>query len=176
VDVSIDANESFKLGMSVSCEITSEEAKGAILVPVDDVLTTNNHSYVMVAVDRTDAEKSAIEQLVANNDYKGLAQYMGADAATLNIRMLVNPSQLLYSEVRAVETGIENAYNIEIKSGLSEGEKVIKQSSSNSSNSSREGFFINGMAVPGGDVKIPSGGNFPGGGQRQFGSSSVGKG
>lgn len=164
VDVSIDGNENFKLGMSVSCEITSEEAKGAVLVPVDDVLTTNNHSYVMVAVERSDADKAAIKQMIDNKDYTGLAQYMGEDASSLNIRMLPNPSQLLYSEVRAVETGIEDAYNIEIKSGLSEGENIIKQSSSssNSSSLSKEGFFISGMGMPGGGtVKIPDGGNFP---------------
>lgn len=171
VDVSIDGNEGFRLGMSVSCEITSEEAANAVLIPVDDVLTTNNQSYVMAAVDRTDAEKNAIKQMISDNDYTGLAEYMGEDAATLNITMLTDPEQLLYSEVRAVETGIEDAYYVEIKSGLAEGEKVIKQSS-DSNSSSNQGFFMGGMAVPGEAVKVPSGGNFTGGGQRQFSSGS----
>jgi hypothetical protein len=96
---------------------------------------------------------------------------MGADAKTLGITMLPDPSQLLYAEVRAVETGIEDTYNIEIKSGLSAGESVIKQSSGSSS-MSNEAFFIGGMGVAGEAVKLPAGGNFTGGGPRQFGNGS----
>lgn len=170
VDVTVDSNENFKLGMTVSCEITSEEAKNAVLVPVDDVLTANNRSYVMAAVERTDAEKNAIKQLISDNDYKGLADFMGEDAAALNITMLPDPEQLLYSEVRAVETGIENAYYVEIKSGLSEGEKIIKQTSDSSD--SESGFFMNGMgAMGGGQMGGPpsGGGGAMGGGQRPDG-------
>ncbi len=170
VDVTVDSNENFKLGMTVSCEITSEEAKNAVLVPVDDVLTANNRSYVMVVLERTDAEKSTIKQLISDNDYKGMADFMGEDAAALNITMLPDPEQLLYSEVRAVETGIENAYYVEIKSGLSEGEKVIKQTSD--SGDSESGFFMNGMgAMGGGQMGGPpsGGGGAMGGGQRPDG-------
>ena len=170
VDVTVDSNENFKLGMTVSCEITSEEAKNAVLVPVDDVLTANNRSYVMVVLERTDAEKSTIKQLISDNDFKGMADFMGEDAAALNITMLPDPEQLLYSEVRAVETGIENAYYVEIKSGLSEGEKVIKQTSD--SGDSESGFFMNGMgAMGGGQMGGPpsGGGGAMGGGQRPDG-------
>lgn len=170
VDVTVDSNENFKLGMTVSCEITSEEAKNAVLVPVDDVLTANNRSYVMVVLERTDTEKSTIKQLISDNDYKGMADFMGKDAAALNITMLPDPEQLLYSEVRAVETGIENAYYVEIKSGLSEGEKVIKQTSD--SGDSESGFFMNGMgAMGGGQMGGPpsGGGGAMGGGQRPDG-------
>ncbi len=170
VDVSVDSNESFKLGMSVSCEITAQETKDAVLIPVDDVITANSQSYVMVAVDRTDAETAEIKQLINDKDYTGLQKYMGADASTLNIKMLSDPAQLLYGEIRAVETGIENAYYIEIKSGLAEGEKVISQSTD--SESSQGNFMMGGMGPLTGDMggqmgqppqRDPSGGGFPGG-------------
>jgi HlyD family secretion protein len=143
VDVSVEGNENFKLGMTVSCEITAQEAIDAVLIPVDDVLTTNSKSYVMVSVERTEAEKSAIKKLISDGDYTGLAEYMGADATALNIMRLTDSTQLLYAEVRAVETGIENAYFVEIKSGLSVGEKVLAQSTD--SGSSEEGFNMQGM-------------------------------
>lgn len=143
VDVSVEGNDNFKLGMTVSCEITAQEAVDAVLIPVDDVLTTNSKSYVMVSVERTDAEKSAIKKLISDGDYTGLAAYMGADATALNIMRLTDSTQLLYAEVRAVETGIENAYFVEIKSGLSVGEKVLAQSTD--SGSAEEGFNMQGM-------------------------------
>lgn len=169
VEVAIESNENFKLGMSVSCEITAQEAKDAVLVPVDDVITANSKSYVMAAVDRTDAEKAAIKQLITEKDYSGLQEYMGEDAATLGIRMLADPTQLLYAEVRAVETGIENAYYIEIKSGLAEGDKVLSQSTD--SESSDRGFMMGGFGMMGGEVRQfegrtnnqgGPGGSFPG--------------
>lgn len=159
VDVKVEGNEKFKLGMTVSCEITAQEAVDAVLVPVDDVLTTNSKSYVMIAVDRTDAEKSAIKKLIADGDFTGLAVYMGADATELNIMRLTDSTQLLYSEVRAVETGIENAYFIEIKSGLAVGEKVLAQSTDSAG--SEEGFNMQGFGAMGG--QMPEGftpGNF----------------
>ena len=143
VDVSVEGNENFKLGMTVSCEITAQEAVDAVLIPVDDVLTTNSKSYVMVSVERTDAEKSAIKKLISDGDYTGLAAFMGADATVLNIMRLTDSTQLLYAEVRAVETGIENAYFVEIKSGLSVGEKVLAQSTD--SGNAEEGFNMQGM-------------------------------
>ncbi len=126
VGVSIKDNEKFKLNMTLNCEIKAQEATGAVLLPVDDLRTSGNKSYVMVKVERSDADKSAITKLIGNNDWPSLAQYMGADAQTLGISILSDPTELLYAEVRAVETGIENAYYIEITQGLSEGESVLK--------------------------------------------------
>jgi len=134
-----------------------------VLVPVGDVITANSHSYVMAAVDRTDAEKAEIRQLITDKDYTGLQKYMGTDAGALNIRMLTDPAQLLYGEVRAVETGIQNAYFIEIRSGLSEGEKVIAQSTD--SESSQRNYMTGGFGGLTGE--FPAGGNFPGRQERQ---------
>lgn len=161
VDVSVEGNEKFKLGMTVSCEITAQEAVDAVLIPVDDVLTTNSKSYVMAAVDRTKEEKSAIKKLISDGDYTGLAEYMGADAAALDIMRLTDPAQLLYAEVRAVETGIENAYFIEITEGLEVGDKVLAQSGDVSG--SEQEFNMQGFGgmtgqMPAGNFERPDGG------------------
>ena len=98
--------------------------------------------------------------MINNNDYAGLSKYMGADAASLGITRLADPVQLLYGEVRAVQTGIQNASYIEIKSGLTEGEKILAQTTSSNDNSQRN--FMMGAF----------GGDMPGGfTQRQQGSS-----
>ena len=170
VTVAVEDDDRFKVNMTLSCEIIAQEAAGAVLIPVNDVLAMGNSSYVMVRVDRSDSEIAAIKQLIMDKDYDALAAYMGDDATTLGITRLTNPAQLLYSEVRAVETGIESSYYIQIISGLSEGEQVIAQESSDSS--SQQGFMMQGMGnmtgsmtVPGGSNsgQMPQGGNRPGG-------------
>ena len=171
VMVSVQDDDRFKINMTLSCEILAQEATDALLVPVDDVLTTGNTSYVMVKVDRTEAEIATIKQLILNEDYDGLKEYMGVDATTLGISMLSDPSQLINSEVRAVETGIESAYYIQITSGLSEGEYVLAQESDSSSD---EGFFMQGMGeIMGGNVQsgqMPEGGSRPQGGSMPGGN------
>ena len=162
VYVSVQDNDSFKINMTLNCEIKAQEATGAILVPVDDVRTAGNKSYVMVKVERSEADKAAIRQLITDNDWQGLAAYMGADAQTLGISVLGTPSELLYAEVRAVETGIEDASYVEIKTGLSEGEQVLQ----GESDDSEAGQFPFGM---GGDMGSMMGGGMPGGGERPNG-------
>ncbi len=170
VKVSVEDNDSFKINMTLNCEIKAQEATGAILIPIDDVRTTGNKSYVMVKVERSEVEKAAIRQLITDKDMEGLAAYMGADAATLGISVLATPSELLYAEVRAVETGIEDASYIEVKSGLSEGENVLHIESDDSD--SRE-FMFN----MGGMGSVVVGGNMPsGGGERPSGGFGGGPG
>lgn len=163
VNVSVQDDDRFKINMTLNCEIKAQEATGAVLLPVDDLRTSGNMSYVMVKVERSDAEKMAIQSLIDSNDYTGLAQYMGDDAQSLGISVLSDSTELLYAEVRAVETGIENAYYIEIKSGLSEGESVLQPASDD--DSSEYGFPVNMGAM---GPMNGEGGNFPGGGDRQM--------
>lgn len=144
VDISVESDLKFKVGMSATCEITSQQAENAVIVPLTDVKSINSQSYVMVVVTRTDAEKSEIKDLINKNDYAGLSKYMGSDASTLGITRLTDLVQLLYSEVRAVQTGIQNASFIEIKSGLVAGDKILAQTTDSSSNSDRN-FMMGGM-------------------------------
>ena len=167
VNVSVKDDDRFKINMTLNCEIKAQEATGAVLLPVDDLRTSGNMSYVMVKVDRTEAEKAAIQALINSGDVTGLADYMGADAQTLGINVLSDWSELLYSEVRAVQTGIENAYYIEITSGLSQGEMVLQPADTDDSSNPR-GFMMGGMGempgqMPGqmpdiGNRQMPSGG------------------
>lgn len=167
VNVSVKDDDRFKINMTLNCEIKAQEATGAILLPVDDLRTSGNMNYVMVKADRTNEQKAAIQALISSGDYTGLAEYMGADAKTLGISVLADWNELLYAEVRAVQTGIENAYYIEIKSGLSQGESVLQPSDSDDS-SSRRGFMMGGM----GEMT----GQMPGGGNRQMPSGGWGGG
>lgn len=168
VNVSVVDDDRFKINMTLNCEVKAQEATGAVLLPIDDLRTSGNMSYVMVKFDRTDTEKAAIQALINSNDDTGLAEYMGEDAQTLGISVLSDPSELLYAQVRAVETGIENAYYIEVTSGLSEGEQVVHTAESED-DSSESGFIdMGGMTgssqMPSGGGQMPSGGGAPGGG------------
>lgn len=168
VNVSVVDDDRFKINMTLNCEIKAQETTGAVLLPIDDLRTSGNMSYVMVKVDRTDAETAAIQALINSNDDTGLAEYMGDDAQALGISVLSDPTELLYAQVRAVETGIENAYYIEVTSGLSEGEQVV-QTAETEDDSSESGFMdMGGMTgssqMPSSGGQMPSGGGAPSGG------------
>jgi HlyD family secretion protein len=144
VNVNVADDDRFKINMTLNCEIKAQEATGVVLLPINDLRTSGNASYVMVKVDRTNSEKAAIQALINSGDIASLAEYMGADAKTLGISVLSDWSELLTTEVRAVETGIENAYYVEIKSGLSEGDMVL-QSAETNDDSGQFGFMMGGM-------------------------------
>lgn len=154
VDVLVEDNDGFKIAMTLNCEIETQSAEGAILAPIDAIRTSMSKNYVMVAVDRTDEEIETIKQLIVDNNYTSLANYLGDDAQTLDIKMLTDWSELLYGEVRAVETGLQNAFYSEIKSGLSEGETVLLKASDSSSAMTLK--FMQGMQGMGGG-QMPSG-------------------
>ncbi len=165
VKVTVQDDDRFKINMTLNCEIIAQETTGAVLLPVDALRTSGNSNYVMVKVDRTDSDKAAIQALINSGNVTGLAEYMGEDAKTLGISVLSDWTELLYGEVRAIQTGIENAYYIEVKSGLSEGEMVL-QTAEADDNSDSFGFMMGGMGempgqMPGGNgerPQMPSGG------------------
>jgi len=68
------------------------------------------------------------------------------------------------SERRTVETGLSDGTNVEITSGLSEGEQIIYEQSASTDSSGQSTFPGGGMGgMPGGGVEMPSGGGMPGG-------------
>lgn len=150
VEIALEDNEGFKLAMTLNSEIIADEAQNALLIPIGDVRTANTQNYVMVSIERTEEEKSKIQQLIADNDFNGLTDYFGADAEALNIKMLPNPSELLYAEVRKVVIGLQNAFYAEVKSGLQLGEKILKPASDISANSTLEKLRMSGMPPMGG--------------------------
>lgn len=155
VDVLVEDNDGFKIAMTLNCEIQTQSAEGVILVPIDAIRTSMTKNYVMVAVERTDEEIETIKQFIVDNDYTSLANYLGDDAEALGIKMLTDWSELLYGEVRAVETGLQNAFYAEIKSGLSEGETVLLAASDTTSD--MPGRFMQGMMQGMGGGQIPGG-------------------
>ncbi len=158
-----DDNESFKLAMTLNCEIKTQEASNVILAPVDAVRTSGNKSYAMVELERSDEQIETIKQLIMDSDYTELADYLGEDAASLGINVLSDWSELLYGEIRAVETGLQNAFYVEIKSGLSEGEGVLLTESDSSSDFDM--FMMEAVQeMPGGFQPGSAGGDRPSGG------------
>lgn len=154
VDVLVEDNDEFKIAMTLNCEIETQSAEGAILAPIDAIRTSMNQDYVMVSVERTDEEIETIKQLIVDNDYASLANYLGDDAQALGIKMLTDWSELINGEVRAVETGLQNAFYAEIKSGLSEGETVLLKDSDSSNDMAAR--FMQGLQGMGGG-QMPSG-------------------
>jgi len=164
VDIEVSPSGGFMLEMTLSCEITTQQALDVLTVPVDAVREGMGSSYVMVAIERTDAEKDAIKQLIENGELQSLTGYMGDGAANLGVRMLTDPTELLYGEVRGVETGLQDASNVEIISGLVEGETVLLPSAGDDDSISGMMQGMRGMMQ--GMGQMPGSGSGPGGGQR----------
>ena len=86
VTLDVEDNDSFKLAMTLTCEIEVESADNVLLVSSSSVRTTGTFDYVLVKADRTAAEKAEIKKAILNNDMNVLSKYIsitsGIDSAS----------------------------------------------------------------------------------------------
>ncbi len=119
-------------GMNATATIVTDVAENIITIPMDALQEKGDEKYVFVVTEDT-AQQSA--------DAEGENASMG--------------------EQRQVETGISDGLNVEITSGLSEGEIVAYQAKTSDS---EDQFMMGGMAMGGGNMsgqrmEPPSGGS-----------------
>ncbi len=126
VTIQLEYNENLKGSMNANAEILVSQKTGVLYVPVDAVQKRNGKSFVAV-VKATEGDITG-----SSSQKKGTTQE---------------------TERREVKTGISTEEYIEIVSGLSEGEKVVVTSTSNSNNQRMPNMGIPGMGGP------PAGGN-----------------
>jgi len=124
VTIQLEYNESLKGSMNANAEILINQKTGVLYVPVDAVQKRNGKSFVTVVKANENAEAGK----------SGEQDKQSAEIQT---------------ERREVETGISTEDYIEIVSGLSEGEKVVVTSSSNTNSQRMPGMGgMPGMSGP----------------------------
>lgn len=118
-----NGEEKLKSGMSVSVDIITESRIGALSIPASAVKTGDFGEYVQI-----------------------VEEPEGAVSDEGN-------SQNIYYKEKSVKTGISDGVNVEIVSGLVEGDKIIVKAASASSKSSAttstEGGLLNSVRIPG---------------------------
>lgn len=121
VTIQLEYNENLKGSMNANAEILVSQKTGVLYVPVDAVQKRNGKSFVAVV------KASEVDKTGSNTKVKGSDQQ---------------------TERREVKTGISTEEYIEIVSGLSEGEKVVVTSTSNTNNQRMPNMGIPGMGGP----------------------------
>ncbi len=154
VEVVIDTPGDLMIGMNVTATVVVESKADVLKVPVDAVTKQGGKSYVQVL--KADAAAKAQDGAVPASAGSDPASGQAAPGYTMED-----------FEQREVQTGINSEDEIEIVSGLSEGEIVYITASADNSSSMQMMMMGGGMggAPSGGDMGgAPSGGPPSGGG------------
>jgi multidrug efflux pump subunit AcrA (membrane-fusion protein) len=155
VTVHLDSSKNLKPGMTTSANIVTSKKANALYVPIGAIHKQGSTTYVLV-----DSGNSAnqVSTTSNNSNYGGMSsrkQWRKMGASTGNAQMVT------------VKTGLNNDTDIEILSGLKEGEVVqlppIVRNSSTSSTTNGNGFGMYG------------GGGFGGGFGGGYGGRGLGK-
>ncbi len=131
VTITLEADSRLMEGMNATATIVTDVAENIITIPMDALQETGDEKYVFVVTDETAAQ---------GTEEEGENASMG--------------------ERRQVETGISDGLNVEITSGLTEGEVVAYQAKTSEASNQ---FMMGGMAMGGGNMsgqrmEPPSGG------------------
>ncbi|MDT8717439.1 HlyD family efflux transporter periplasmic adaptor subunit [Clostridium sp. 19966] len=141
-----------KVGMNGDVSIQTASAENAIAVPQSSVISINGEKYVMVP--NSDGTSGGDTQASETNQTSQSAQGSSSQGGGFRNRFMMNAN----GKLTKVTTGIESNGYIEIKEGLSEGDKVLQMqfgsrsssSSSSSSKSSRSSSSRSGGQMQGG--------------------------
>jgi len=159
VEVTISEPGKLKPGMNVNAKIMVESKKDVLYVPMSAVTMVGDKAFVRVKSDgnavpnKGDGRQSSSER---SNRTKNVQQNAVPDSAEGSKKQ--GAVQGGRGELREVVVGINNEDNIEIISGLSEGE-IVYLSSVPSNNSE-----TNRMPGSGGGMRFPGAGGLPSGG------------
>lgn len=150
IAVTIDDSTGLKLGMNANASINVESKDNVLMVPSDAIQTLNGKKYVLESSTSSSSSTSSYKSSYGNRTGSG------SSSSSKSAGKLV-----------AVQTGITNQTDVEITSGLSEGQKVLvvlPTVSTSTSSSSRSGGS-SGFSGGGGS-------GFGSGGGSGFGSGS----
>lgn len=153
VTVHLDSSKNLKPGMTTSANIVTSKKANTLYIPIGAIHKQGNTTYVLVDSGNSTNQGSTQSNTSNQGGMGGKRQWRGMGAATGNAQSVT------------VKTGINNDTDIEILSGLQEGETVqlppiVRNSSTSTNSSGGNGFGMYG------------GGGFGGG----YGGRGLGKG
>ena len=167
VVVTIDNPSGIKIGMNGNVSIQVQNKDNVIMIPTEAIQTRNGKKYVMEPTSSSSSTSSGSGSNRQGNGYGGnggnggqrggngqSGSYGGGNRASSSGGKLVE-----------IETGIENQNNVEVTSGLQEGQKVLVQLPNISSSGSQ------GRSGAGGRGGNSGSGGFGGSGSGGFGGS-----
>lgn len=134
VTVAIDkASDKLRSGMNANIDIVVAEADNVLTVPSEAVKTRGSKKGVMVPSTPTDTKSNKVDSTTQpSTDSKSTTKASGGQG-------------LANQQFIPVETGLDDGTNVEIKSGLTEGQEVITAvSSSATAKASTGGFSLGG--------------------------------
>ncbi len=163
VTISIDETEGLKPGMTANVEIMVESKDGVLLLPIEAIQERQGRKFVQLASDAGDTGTGSSGQ----SDSQAGGRYnrqtgsqsdsqtgsrpnrqTGSQSDSQSSGRLNGQSGSSAQNLRLVETGVYNDSEIEIVSGVSEGDKVVipavTRSTSSSSNTARPGGSSSG--------------------------------
>ena len=142
VTVSVDkASESLRAGMNANVNIVVAEAKNVLTVPSEAITKRGTRTFVSVPVTSSSSAGQVDQAGQANAKSKNTentgstntgSANAGARNAMANVRFL------------PVEIGLDDGTNVEIKSGLEEGQEVIIGTRSSTTAKATSGFSFGG--------------------------------
>lgn len=164
------ASDLLRAGMNANINIIVAEAKGVLTVPSEAVKTRGNVKGVMVPVTsstsagqanpagQSDTKPNNAGNAGAGNAGTGNTGTRNADAG------YVGAGNGVMANVRFIkaETGLDDGTNVEIKSGLEEGQEVIigtRSSSTTTTTNSTSGFRLGGSGGGPNPARAMDGGN-----------------
>ncbi len=153
--------EGLKVGMTTSLEIVVDQSEDALLVPINAVHVSQGQKYVLLSEETgtlASAEKPAAATSGDATATEGAAGTSDATGAK---------KKALPSNAVIVTTGISNDDDVEILSGLEEGQEILVEGRSAAVDTEdmrgMEMGMMGGMAMGGGEPPSGSGGGMPGG-------------
>lgn len=164
VVVTIDNPSGIKIGMNGNVNIQVQNKDNVIMVPTEAIQTRNGKKYVMEPTSSSSGTSSGSGSNRQGNGYGGNGGQRGGNGQSGSYGG-GNRASSSGGKLVEIETGIENQNNVEITSGLQEGQKVLVQLPNISSSGSQG---RSGAGGRGGN----SGGGF--GGSGSFGGSTGG--
>ena len=189
VSISAENNPAFKIAMTISAEIQIDGVYDVVTVPTTAIKTMGNRQYVIVKSERSSAEISEIKRAITDSNMQILMKYMGVDTSAMgnmsetensnkeNVQaesksntsarsgrmMITSATDLLFGTPVFIETGLSDAGNIEVISGLDGSEKILLATVSNAEVESSSTEKTQ-SSIPVGLTSGTGGGQRPGGG------------
>ncbi|AGK99499.1 efflux RND transporter periplasmic adaptor subunit [Clostridium pasteurianum] len=180
VVVTIDNPSGIKIGMNGNVNIQVQNKDNVLMVPTEAIQTRNGKKYVMEPTSSASGTSNSSGSSRQGNGYSGnggsggnggqrggngqSGSYSGGNRASSSGGKLVE-----------IETGIENQNDVEITSGLQEGQKVLVQLPNiSSSGSGSQGRSGGGGGFGGGSGSFGGGGGSFGGGSGSGGGGRSG--
>lgn len=131
VTVAVDqASDKLRSGMNANIDIVVAEATNVLTIPSEAIKTVGNKKQVVVPA-LAGAESAGQADQTAQSGTKSTAS-SGKNMANANVRSVI------------VEVGLDDGTNVEIKSGLTEGQDVVTGISAAGTTKATPGFSLGG--------------------------------